>query len=66
MKLISENPYASVTMLVTAIMTVVTYVLSLYGIDLPVPVIVAGTTILGFLFGRWTRISKEDAEKLNK
>ena len=64
MKLISENPYASVTILVSAIVTIVTYVLSLYGINLPAGVIAAGTAILSFLLGRWTRLSGEEAKKL--
>jgi len=65
MKLISENPYASATGLATFIIVIVVYVLSQFGINLPAEVIVAVTGVLTFLLGRWTRISKQDAEILD-
>ena len=62
MKLITENPFASVTALAGAIVAIVVYVLGLFGIDVPIEVSGAIGVIIIFLLGRYTRISKEDAE----
>ena len=61
MHLVTENPYASSTILVGFIVTIITYVL-LYGINLPAPVVVAVTGVISFLLGRWTRINKQEAK----
>jgi hypothetical protein len=62
MNLITENPFASVTALAGAIVAIVVYVLGLFGIDVPIEVSGAIGVIIIFLLGRYTRISKEDAE----
>lgn len=61
--IIAENPYASVTAVVTMIMVVIAYLLdAIWGVKLPAEVIVAVTGILSFFLGRWTRINKQDAK----
>lgn len=64
MNFIKQNPYASITALAGAIVAIVVYVLGLFGINVPVEVSGALGIIIIFLLGRFTRISKEDAEIL--
>jgi len=60
--LVTENPFASVTILTIPIVTILVFVLKSYGIILPEEVIIAVTAILGFFLGRFTRIDKKDAK----
>ncbi len=65
MNLITENPKTSITVLAGAIVAIVVYVLSLFGIIIPIEVSGALAVIVIFLLGRYTRISKEDAELID-
>lgn len=66
MRLISENPKASITVLATAIATVIVWVLSLFGVAVPTEVMIAIGAIVAFLLGRFTRINKEEAELIKE
>lgn len=66
MKLISENPKATLTVLATAIATVIVWVLSLFNVSVPNEVMIAFGAIILFLLGRFTRINKEEAELLKE
>lgn len=60
--IISQNPYASATILTIPIVTILAFVLKSYGIVLPDEVIISLTAILSFFLGRFTRIDKTDAK----
>lgn len=65
MNLVTENPKASVTIAITAGITIFLYLLkAIWDITLPPEVIVAITALATFLIGRWTRISGEQAKEL--
>ncbi len=66
MKLISENPKASLTVLASAIATVIVWVLSLFGVIVPLEVSLAIGAILLFLLGRYTRINQQEAELIKE
>lgn len=66
MKLIAENPKASLTVLATAIATVIVWVLSLFGVIVPEAVMFAIGAIVLFLLGRFTRINKDQAELIKE
>lgn len=66
MKLISENPKASLTVLASAIATVIVWVLSLFGVVVPLEVSLAIGAILLFLLGRYTRINQQEAELIKE
>jgi len=67
MNLISENPKATITVIVSAVMVVVAYLLkSIWGIELPDEVILAVSTLLGIIFGRYIRINKTEANILKE
>lgn len=67
MNLISENPKATITVIVSAVMVVVVYLLkSIWGIELPDEVILAVSTLLGIIFGRYIRINKTEANILKE
>jgi predicted Na+-dependent transporter len=60
---ILENPKATVTIIVSMVWVIVAYLLkAIWQITLPEEVVIAITTLLGILIGRWTRINKEDAK----
>jgi len=65
MELFTQNPKATITGLTGAIVIIVVYVLSYFGINVPIEVSGALGVIILFLLGRYTRISKEDAEILD-
>ena len=67
MNLLSENPKATITVIVSAVMVVVVYLLkSIWGIELPDEVILAVSTLLGIIFGRYIRINKTEANILKE
>jgi len=66
MKLIAENPKASLTVLASAIATVIVWVLSLFGVVVPLEVSLAIGAILLFLLGRYTRINQQEAELIKE
>jgi len=66
MKLIAENPKASLTVLASAIATVLVWVLSLFGMIVPLEVSLAIGAILLFLLGRYTRINQQEAELIKE
>jgi len=66
MKLIAENPKASLTVLASAIATVIVWVLSLFGVIVPLEVSLAIGAILLFLLGRYTRINQQEAELIKE
>lgn len=65
MKLITDNPKASITALSGAIVVIVVFVLGYFGIVVPIEVSGALGIIILFLLGRYTRINKDDAEILD-
>jgi len=65
MNLLIDNPKATLTGLTGAIVIIVVFVLSYFGITVPIEVSGALGVIILFLLGRWTRISKQDAEILD-
>lgn len=67
MNLITENPKATITVIVSAVMVVVVYLLkAIWQIELPEEVIIAIGTLLGIIFGRYIRINKTEAEILEQ
>lgn len=63
--LVAENPKATVTVIVSAVMVIVAYLLNaIWGITLPTEVGIAVSTLLAFFLGRWTRINKGEAEAI--
>ncbi len=63
----AENPKASVTIAITAGITIFIYLLNaIWQITLPPEVIVAITALATFLIGRWTRIDGQQAKILDK
>lgn len=65
MNLLIDNPKATLTGLTGAIVIIVVFVLSYFGITVPIEVSGALGVIILFLLGRYTRISKQDAEILD-
>lgn len=66
MKLISENPKTSLTTAVGALIVVVVFVLAQFGVEVPLEVSAAAGVVIVFLLGRFTRLSKTEAEKLEE
>jgi len=66
MKLIAQNPKATLTGLATALAVVIVWILSLFGIVVPEAVSIAIGVILVFLLGRFTRINKDEAELIKE
>lgn len=66
MKFISENPKASLTALASAIVIIVVFILSQFGIEVPETVTIALGVIVAALLGYFSRLSKTDAKKLDE
>ena len=66
MKLISENPKATLTVIAGAIVTLLVWILSFWGITVPETVSIAMGILVAFLLGRFTRINKEEAELIKE
>ncbi|HMQ78821.1 MAG TPA: hypothetical protein PKE39_04240 [Ignavibacteria bacterium] len=66
MKLITENPKASLTALAGAIVVVAVFVLAQFGIEVPDTVTIALGVIVAALLGYFSRLSKTDAKKLDE
>ncbi len=64
MKLISENPKASITALAGAIVVVVVFILAQFGIMVPEAVTISLGVIVAALLGYFSRLSKTNAKKL--
>ena len=67
MKLISDNPKASITVAINAFVQLTAFVLRYYGvIDLPAEVQVYIFLIISAVTAYFSRVNKEDAKKLEE
>jgi len=66
MKLISENPKATLTVIAGAIVTLIVWILSFWGIVVPETVSIAMGILVAFLLGRYTRINQQEAELIKE
>lgn len=65
--MVAENPKVTITIVAGAIVQVVCFVLRLaWDIDIPAAIQMALGIITIFLIGRFTRMSKKDAEELER
>lgn len=64
MKLISENPKASLTTAVGALVVILVFILGQFGIEVPEAVQIAAGVLIVWLVGYFSRLSKSDAAKL--
>ncbi len=66
MRLIAENPKATLTIIAGAIVTLIVWILSFWNIIVPETVSIAMGILVAFLIGRFTRINKEEAELIKE
>ena len=66
MKLIAQNPKATLTVMAGAIVTLIVWVLSFWNIQVPETVSIAMGILVAFLLGRFTRINKDEAELIKE
>lgn len=66
MKLIAQNPKATLTVIAGAIVTLIVWVLSFWNIQVPETVSIAMGILVAFLLGRFTRINKDEAELIKE